>query len=89
MSYKTTSTSTFCDGSNTTLISVSSGCEGTTTNGHTCAFPFIYSGKTYNNCTKDGGYTTAWCAYETTNTRQLKWWDYCDRIQCPGKNKQL
>lgn len=47
-----------------------------TVKGHTCIFPFIYSGKQFNSCTIEGGYDS-WCAFQKNRKGEMTHWDYC------------
>ena len=53
-----------------------------TEGGYRCKFPFTYKGKTYNGCTKAGGYRR-WC-YQIDGR-----WDYCKTGQCNGNNMAI
>ena len=59
----------------------------TTDGGQRCIFPFIYDGKTYDNCTEPGGYRNRpWCAYTVTYQNKYDDWDYCRYC---GKNSNV
>uniref|UniRef100_A0A8C6Y5P5 Fibronectin type-II domain-containing protein n=1 Tax=Naja naja TaxID=35670 RepID=A0A8C6Y5P5_NAJNA len=47
---------------------------GTTEETHKCVFPFIYNGKSYNSCTRDGQEDgKLWCAITENYDSGLKW----------------
>ena len=52
-----------------------------TTQGESCVFPFLYSGKTYLDCTTDDEQDgRLWCATTSNYDRDQKW-GYCESKQ--------
>ena len=41
-----------------------------------CHFPFKYNGKTFYECTTEGGWDK-WCAYRVKSNLEEKDWEYC------------
>lgn len=63
-------------------------CNGTSTEGSHCAFPFVYRGVTYTKCTVVNSVDTwkPWCALKTGNFDLHRQWGYCDCTDnTPGK----
>ena len=67
---------------NKPILSLGQECTATIVSSNTtkwCVFPFIYSGKTYEECTVDDSENSKpWCAYEVDDQRNVvrgKWAD--------------
>ena len=67
---------------NNPILSLGQECTATIVSSNTtkwCVFPFIYSGKTYEECTVDDSENSKpWCAYEVDEQRNVvrgKWAD--------------
>ena len=76
-----------------TTTSVSDTCttfEGPA-KGEACVFPFVWSGKTYNECAYDSslGDTYFWCStkVDSSGTHVTGNWGKCDLDTCPCKYK--